>query len=132
MFRKTERTPEEAALRAAQFAAIGASIDLPGLYRGAGPGKIARRLAELAAGGGTAEVTGQTSRTSIGGALGGELIAGPVGAVIGGSRHRTQVVVRDGAGGVKVTEVRDAQKAYAFTEAFAAYAAIVAGGTDVP
>lgn len=127
MFRKTDKTPEQAALDRARSAAIAARIQLPGLYKGAGPGKIAARLAELAAAGGTAQVTGPTARRSIGGAAAGLAVAGVAGAIIGGSGHRTEVVVTDGAGGVKVTEVRDAGKAHAFAEAYAAYAAIVAG-----
>ena len=91
------------------------------------PGKIGARLAELAATGCTVEVTGTTARRSVGGAAAGLAVAGVAGAIIGGAGRSTEVIVRDGRGGVKVTEVHDAGKAHAFAEAFAALAAVTDG-----
>jgi hypothetical protein len=99
---KTPPTPEDAALRTLGSAAIRAGIKLPGLYQGAMPRKIERRLEELAAGGGTAEIpTAQRSK------------------------GKTAVIVRDGKGGLKLTEVKKAERAYQFVEAFTAYIALV-------
>jgi hypothetical protein len=99
---KTPPTPEEAALRALRSAAIMAGMKLPGLSQGAMPGKIDRRLEELVAGGGTTEIPA----------------AQP-------GKGKTAVIVRDGKCGLKLTEVKNAERAYQFVEAFTAYNALM-------
>jgi hypothetical protein len=112
------RTPAETV----RHLAIRAGIKLPGLSGFITNGKIQARIEELAAEGlASAQVAGQTpGRASVKGAVAGDLIAGPVGALVGAGRKKgtSQVIVRDGHGGLRLTEVKDAELAWRFAEAF--------------
>jgi hypothetical protein len=94
------------------------------------PGKILACLEATAAEGtASAEIARQAAgRSSVRGAVADELIAGLAGALVdaGGGKGKTQVVVRDGHGDLKLTEVKEAPGAYQFVEAFNAL--IAAGG----